>query len=571
MHTFAPIQNKKLELRTILFMIEERLIQIYQDSFRNNWELPALTDYNTRNTLHYSDLAKEIAKLHLLFRHCGIKKGQKIALIGKNTTQWCASYMAAITYGAVLVPILQEFNPNDVQHIVNHSDSVMLFVSKSIYDSLSVEAMPEVRAIISIDDFSCLSQKEGETVDTFLASIDETFAAAYPDGFTPNDVNYADNSNSDLAIINYTSGTTGRSKGVMLSGNNLAGNVMFGIRSHLHYRKSRCVAFLPLAHAYGCAFDFLTPLATGSHVTLLGRMPSPNILLKAFDEIRPNLICCVPLILEKIYRKQIQPIISKPVMRLALHIPVLKGVIHKRIRQTLVSVFGGEFEEVIVGGAPFNAEVEEFLRRIKFPFTVGYGMTECAPLISYTPHREFVLQSAGRTLLGYVETKIVADKENSETGEICVRGEHVMMGYYKNDIDTRAVLDEEGWLHTGDMGTIGRDGTIFIKGRCKTMLLGANGQNIYPEGIEDKLNNMPYVVESLVVEREGKLVALVYPDMEAAEKHGIKADELEHIMKKTMKHVNTLVAPYEKIAKIELHPTEFEKTPKRSIKRFLYS
>lgn len=549
-------------------MIEERFIQIYQDSFRKNWDLPALTDYSTQNTLLYKELAEEIAKVHILLQKCGIKKGDKIALVGKNTPQWCIVYMATITYGAVLVPILQDFNPQDICHIVNHSDSVLLFINDSIWAHIDPTALSQIRAAISIDKSNCLFQRDGEKIDQFLAGLDDDFIATYPQGVTPEDIVYADNSNEELAIINYTSGTTGFSKGVMLSGNNLAGNVMFGVRSHLHYRGSRCLSFLPLAHAYGCAFDFLVPLAVGSHITLLGKIPSPKILIKALAEVKPHLIICVPLVLEKIYRKRLHPLINKPLMRIALRIPIVNTLIFNKINKGLIQALGGSFEEVIVGGAPLNAEVESFLRKIKFPFTVGYGMTECAPLISYTPHREFIAFSSGRTLHGYVETKTIPE---GSTGEICVRGEHVMIGYYKNEKATHDVIDSEGWLHTGDVGSISHDGTIFIKGRSKTMLLGANGQNIYPEIIEAKINNMPYVAESLVVERNNKLVALIVPDYEALSTDELEESQLDKIMEENRIQVNTMVAPYEKITAIKIHREEFEKTPKRSIKRYLYS
>lgn len=552
-------------------MIEQRFIQIYQDSFRNNWELPALTDYSTKNTLSYKGLSVEIAKLHIFLEECGIQKGDKVALVGKNTPEWCTVFIGVITYGATLVPILQEFNPHDMHHILNHSESKLCFSSNHIWEHLEMERLPNIRAAISLDNGSLLAQQDEENIDSILTSLNDKFNAKYPNGFSKEDVVYANNGNDELALINYTSGTTGFSKGVMLTGNNLAGNVVFGLRSKLHYQSSRALSFLPLAHAYGCAFDFLTPLAAGSHITLLGRTPSPKILLKALSEIKPNLIICVPLILEKVYRKQIQPLISKGAMRFALNIPLINDQIYAQIRKKLVDAFGGEFEEVIVGGAPLNGEVESFLRKIKFPFTVGYGMTECAPLISYTSHNNFQEGSSGCTLHGYVETKIEKTSPNSEVGEICVRGEHVMMGYYKNDEATNAVLDKDGWLHTGDLGTISADGTIFIKGRCKTMLLGANGQNIYPEEIEAKLNNLPYVMESLVVERDGKLVALVFPDFETMDTDGITSDDLPQIMEDNRKELNKIVAPYEQIAKIQLHANEFEKTPKRSIKRYLYT
>lgn len=381
---------------------------------------------------------------------------------------------------------------------------------------------------------------------------------------------YIDRDNDEVTEINYTSGTTGFSKGVMLTGENLAGNVCFGIHSELHFRNSRALAFLPMAHAYGCAFDMLTPLAVGSHVTLLGKTPSPRVLLKALAEVRPNLVVCVPLILEKIYKNQILPMISKGTMRWTLAVPFLDSLIYSKIRKKLVDAFGGEFEEVIVGGAPLNHEVEEFLHKIKFPFTVGYGMTECGPLISYTPWRKFIVGSSGKTL-PIMESKVESPDPEHIPGEICVRGTNLMKGYFKNPEATAAVIDAEGWLHTGDMGTRSSDGTLFLRGRSKTMLLSSSGQNIYPEEIEAKLNNMPFVSESLVVDRDGKLTALVYPDYEAIDKLGVSVGDMDDAMENVRKELNKLVAPYEQIAKIVLMPNEFEKTPKRSIKRFLYT
>ena len=370
--------------------------------------------------------------------------------------------------------------------------------------------------------------------------------------------------------INYTSGTTGFSKGVMLLGNNLAGNVLFGISQRLHYRGSHVLSFLPLAHAYGCAFDMLVPLAVGSHITILGKTPSPRVLIKALAEVKPSLVICVPLILEKIYKNSILPMISKGAVRWTLAVPFLDSVIYAKIRKRLVDIFGGNFEEVIVGGAALNAEVEEFLHKIKFPFTVGYGMTECGPLVSYTPWRDFIPGSSGCTIPG-METKVLSDDPENIPGELCVRGENVMVGYYKNPDSTKMVMYEDGWLHTGDMGTRSADGTIFLRGRSKTMILGPSGQNIYPEEIESKLNNMPFVAESLVVERDGKLVALIYPDYPALDAMGIGNNELESTFENTRKEINSLVAPYERISRIQLLPTEFEKTPKKSIKRFLYT
>ncbi len=552
-------------------MLKENTIKIFEKSFIDNWELPALSDYNEGTTLTYGEFAQDIAQIHLFYEHCGVKPGDKVALIGKNTPMWVTVYIATITYGAVIVPILQEFNPTDAQHIINHSEAIMLFASKAIWESLDFDQLQHIRAAISLDNRQLLAEKTGETVSKVIYDLPSLFEQKYKSGFYRNDIHYADVPGSELMELNYTSGTTGFSKGVMLTGNNLCGNIVYGINSGLHYKGSRCLSFLPLAHAYGCAFDMLTPLAVGSHITLLGRIPSPKILVKALGEIKPNLVICVPLILEKIYSKMIVPMISKGMLRWALAVPYLDKRIYSQIRKKLIEAFGGEFEEIIVGGAPFNAEVEEFLYKIKFPFTVGYGMTECGPLVSHTPWREFVLHSAGRVLPGIMECKILSDDPENIPGEICVRGENVMMGYFHNSEATDKVLHEDGWLHTGDMGTLSADGTVFIRGRLKTMLLGSNGQNIYPEEIEAKLNNMLYVNESLVVEREGKLVALVYPDYEAMDQLGVTRDQLPELMENIRTELNKLVAPYERISKIQLIATEFEKTPKRSIKRYLYS
>lgn len=554
-------------------MRQEKLLEIYAQSFKDNWELPALTNYITKDTITYGEFAKTIARYHILFKECGIKQGDKIALLGKNTPSWIQIFFATITYGAVIVPVLNEFNPQDAQHIVNHSDSVLLFVNKSIWESIEFDNLPKIKAAFSLDNNELLAESEESdgSVINAMRNLSSLFNAQYPNGFRREDIAYPDVDSNALAVINYTSGTTGFSKGVMLSYNNLCGNVIYGLNANLHFRGSRCVSFLPLAHAYGCAFDMLVPLAIGTHVTLLGKLPSPKILVKAMSEIRPNLVICVPLILEKIYRKQIVPMITKQTIRWALAIPFIDTAIYSQIRKKLIEAFGGNFEEVIVGGAPLNKEVEDFLHKIKFPFTVGYGMTECGPLISHTPWREFIPTSSGRTLPGIMESKILSEDPENIPGEICVRGENRMQGYYKNQEATNLVLDDEGWLHTGDMGTRSADGTIFIKGRSKTMILSSNGQNIYPEEIESKLNNMPYVSESLVVERNSRLVALVYPDYEAMDANGIGAYQLRDIMEQVRKDLNKLVAPYEKIDKIQLIANEFEKTPKRSIKRYLYN
>lgn len=548
----------------------ENFIKLYEKSFIENWDLPALTDYPTRHTQTYGQLAHEIAMIHLFYESIGIKPGDKIALCGKDSTVWVTIYMATVTYGAIIVPILSEFNPVDITHIVNHSEADLLFISESIWEHIEPEALLKVKGVISIERRLLLYEKGKAELARDLRLLARRFNRRYPGGYTSHDVKYADRDNSEVAEINYTSGTTGFSKGVMLTGENLAGNVCFGKHTVLHFRSSRALAFLPLAHAYGCAFDMLTPLAVGSHITLLCKPPSPRVLLKALAEVKPNLVICVPLILEKIYKNQILPMISKGTMRWTLAVPFLDSYIYSKIRKKLIDAFGGEFEEVIVGGAPLNHEVEEFLHKIKFPFTVGYGMTECGPLISYTPWRKFIPGSSGRTL-PTMETVVMSEDPENIPGEICVRGVNVMKGYYKNREATEAVLDKDGWLRTGDMGTRSPDGTLYLRGRSKTMLLGPSGQNIYPEEIETKLNNMPFVAESLVVEREGKLVGLVYPDYEAFDRLGVTGQDMADAMENVRKELNKLVAPYERLTKIILVPNEFEKTPKRSIKRFLYS
>ncbi len=554
-------------------MIKEDLLQLYATSFKNNWDRPALTDYFGTTTLNYSDLARRIARIHLFFKTIGIKPGDKIALLGKNDVRWVTTYMAALTYGAVVVPILPDFTPNDAMHIVNHSDSQLLYVSDHIWENLEFEKMPRILTAISLDNGQLLAEhtSRGQKAQKVLSQISQAFHKKYPQGFKPEDVKYPYFSPDTVAEINYTSGTTGFSKGVMLTLNNLAGNVVFGVKSHLHYPGSRVLSFLPLAHAYGCAFDMLTALAAGSHITLFGKVPAPKLLVKAMKDVKPNLILCVPLVLEKIYRNMLQPILSKTSMKRLLALPIINKRIYAKIRAKLVEAFGGEFEQVIVGGAPLNAEVEAFLIKIKFPFTVGYGMTECGPLISYTYYKDFIPGSAGRTLPGIMYSKVLSDNEAYIPGEICVKGENVMKGYYKNPKATAEVIDKDGWLHTGDMGTISNAGTIFIKGRYKTMILSANGQNIYPEEIEAKLSNMPYVAEALVVERGKKLVALVYPDYEAMDRAGLTHEMMPQVMEKVRQEVNKNLAPYEQIDEIKLRSTEFEKTPKKSIKRFLYS
>lgn len=552
-------------------MIKENFIKLYENSFKENWALPALTDYGDGNTFSYEELAKQIARIHLLFEKSGVRPGDKVALIGKDCIRWCAVYMATVTYGAVIVPILQDFNPNDMQHIINHSESVLLFVGDRFWDAMDEEKIPGIRAAISLTDYRCLYQKKEENIAEILRYMDSLFAGKYPSGFTAEDIRYVDQDNDTVVLLNYTSGTTGFSKGVMLTGNNLAGNVVYARTLDVLFRGERELCFLPLAHAYSCAFNFLVPMAFGAHVTLLGRLPSPKILLKAFSDVRPNLILTVPLILEKIYKKMILPQLEKKSMQVMLRIPILNKLIYRKICQRLIDALGGCFREVIVGGAAMNQEVADFLYKIKFPYTIGYGMTECGPLISYDNHKEYVLTSCGQILKGIMEVRIDSDDPLHTVGEIQVRGENVMKGYYKNEEATRNVFTEDGWLKTGDLGTIDAQKHIYIRGRSKTMLLSSNGQNIYPEEIESKLNNFPYVLESLILEKDGKLVGLVYPDYDAVDHAGISHQDLPEVLEQTRIGLNKLLAPYEAVTALKLYPNEFEKTPKKSIKRYLYT
>ena len=560
-------------------MLERNLIKIYEQSFRNNREMSALTDYFKGETFSYYEVAKEVAKLHLMFKEAGIEKGDKIALIGRNNTRWCISYIATITYGAVIVPILQDFNPNDVINIVNHSESKLLFMGDNFWDDIEGEQIPNIDAVFSLTDFHVIYERDSEKLTSYMKNILSHYREAYPRGFSIDDIKYDEIPNEAICLLNYTSGTTGSSKGVMLSVNNLTGNICFAMDmvnpengEHYFRKGGRTLSFLPLAHAFGCSFDFLAPLACGAHITLLGRIPSPKILIEAMKTTRPNIVCSVPMILEKVYRKSILPMLEKGPMSIAMRIPLINTAIYSTIRSKLMEQFGGCVEIFVVGGAALNKETEDFLKTIKFPITVGYGMTECAPLISFQVPSLFKSGSCGAILPPELfEAKIMSRDPENIPGELLVRGEHVMMGYYKNEEATKAVLDEDGWLHTGDMCTMDADGTLYIRGRCKTMILSSSGQNIYPEEIEERLNNLYLVGESLIIENNGKLTALVVPDYDLANAEGINLDNLQDIMNKNLEQLNTMVASYEKVANIVIHREEFLKTPKRSIKRYLYS
>ncbi len=558
-------------------MLQENLIRMYEESFRAHRELPALTDYFKGETFSYYEMAKEIAKLHLFFKKAEIRRGDKIALVGRNNPRWCITYLATITYGAVIVPILQDFAPADIVHIVNHSESRLLFVGDNYWDIIEEDEIARIDAVLSLTDFHVIYERRGKSLRLYMRDMVKNYRAKYKRGFSADDIKYPDVANDQMVLLNYTSGTTGYSKGVMLTVNNLTGNILvaknaMNTQTQTYYftRGGRTLSFLPLAHAYGCAFDFLTPLAVGGHVTLLGKIPSPKILIEAMQVVKPTVVCCVPMILEKIYRKQVLPLLEKGPMSIAMKIPLLNSAIYSAIRKKLMDSFGGEVVIFVLGGAPMNQETEAFLLKIKFPITVGYGMTECAPLISFATDDRFKASSCGMYVKDFLDLRIDSPDPEHTAGEIIVRGEHVMQGYYKNEKDTQAVLDADGWLHTGDMGTVEPDGTLYIRGRSKTMILTGSGQNIYPEEIEDKLNNLYLVLESLVLENNGKLHALVVPDYEQAEREGVDKNDLPQIMENNLKELNTIVAGYEHVAAITIYPTEFEKTPKRSIKRYLY-
>lgn len=544
-------------------------IRYFEKAIPEFWELPAMTDYVSKSSYTYQQVGEEIAKLHLLFEQMHIQPNDKVALVGRNTPQWAITFLATITYGAVIVPILQDFHPNDVMHIVNHSESKLLFLSDNQWENLEEEKMRNVRGVFSITDFRCVYQAPGETVQAMMKQLPTCYAERYPNGLRKEDVKYAQKDDEELAVLNYTSGTTGYSKGVMLTGENLCGNLDFAGETNLVGRGYRILTFLPLAHAYGCAFDFLAQIAYGAHITFLTKIPSPKVLLKAMEEVKPTAIFTVPLIIEKIYKNNILPKLNKTSMRLITNIPILSGRVYAEIRNALVKTFGGEFCQMVIGGAPINREVEDFLLKIKFPFSVGYGMTECGPLISFEGCDTYSPHSTGRVITG-MEMRIDSADPKNVPGEIQVRGRNVMKGYYKNEEATAETFTADGWMRTGDIGVMDEQGFLYIKGRSKTMILGPSGQNIYPEEIEAKLNNLPFISESIVMMRNEKLVALVYPDSAAMDEMGVQTKDLDVVMETHRKSLNEQLAAYERLTAIIIHPTEFEKTPKKSIKRYLY-
>lgn len=547
----------------------QNVLSIFENSFKTHWDRPALSDYNGA-TLHYKDVARRIAKMHILFEECGLKKGDKIALCGRNQANWGVIFLAAISYGAVAVPILHEFKPDNIHHIVNHSDARLLFVGDVVWESLNERALPEVEAIISLLDFSILHCKH-ESIRSSRERLNEHFGKRYPKNFRPEHVSYHRDQPEELALINYTSGTTGLSKGVMLPYRSLWSNIVFAQEALPQFDcNSEVVSMLPMAHMYGMMFEFLYEMAVGAHVHFLTRMPTPKIIMDAFAKVKPALIISVPLIIEKIYKKQLQPVLEKTPIKMLLKLPLIDQAIKKKILHTLNTVFGDNFIEVIVGGASFNHEAETFFKKIGFRYTVGYGMTECAPLVTYEEWSKTPLHSCGK-VVPRMELKIDSPDPHNIPGEILLRGDNVLTGYYKNEAATKEAFTGDGWLRTGDIGVTDKDGYLYIRGRCKNMLLGSSGQNIYPEEIEGIINNKPYVIESLVIEQDGKLTALIYPDYTAAEVNGISEQQLEQIIEETRLQLNEELPKYAQIARVKIYPEEFEKTPKKSIKRFLYA
>ena len=548
-------------------MIKETLTGFIRNGIEKGWDIKALSNYQG-DDFTYRETATLMARIHLLYREAGIREGDKIALLGKNSVHWGVIYLATVTYGAVIVPLLPDFRPADVQKLIDHSDSLLLFSERSLFQPLDAETFPSVRGVLSVEDFSLLHARDKE-LEALTGRWDDLFNKKYPEGYRREDLDLPEIANDRLAVISYTSGTTGNSKGVMLSHNSLAANVRFAHRHMPLEAGDRLVSFLPLAHAYGCAFEFLFPFTLGCHITFLTKTPSPQIITKAFAEIRPRLILSVPLVIEKIYKKKILPSLEKPVMKTLLRIPGINSLLHKTIRKKLLEVFGGNFHEIVIGGAAFNPEAEIFFHRIRFPFTIGYGMTECGPLISYAPWDDRKLFSCGRPV-DTLEVRIDSSDPENEAGEILVRGDNVMEGYYKNEEATRHVLDADGWLHTGDLGTMDAEQNIFIRGRSKNMILGPSGQNIYPEEIEAILNNSPLVADSLVVNRDNRIVALVYPDQEVMRARRLAGEELAKAMDRIRREANKELAAYMQVHRIEIMEEDFQRTPKKNIKRFKY-
>lgn len=545
---------------------------IIQKSIIEHWDMDALTDYKGV-TLQYKDVARKIEKLHIMFESSGVVKGDKIALCGRNSAHWAVAFLATLTYGAVAVPILHEFTPEQIHNIVNHSEAKLLFVGDVVATTIDGTKMPDIEGIIYIPDYSLVLSRT-DKLTYAREHLNEMYGRKYPKYFRKEHVEYyVEQSPDEMALINYTSGTTGFSKGVMVPYRALWSNYDFAMdvigRDHVK-SGTNTLSILPMAHMYGMAFEFIFEFLHGCHIFYLTRIPSPAIIAQAFADIKPSIVISVPLVIEKIIKKKVFPKLQNQRMKLLLNMPVINKKVKEKICEQVTNAFGGNFYEVIIGGAAFNQEVEKFMHDIAFPYTVGYGATECAPIICYRDWREFVPGSCGRAVRN-MEVKIDSSSPSIVPGEILARGMNVMLGYYKNEEATRQAIDNEGWYHTGDLGTMDADGNVFIKGRSKNMLLGASGQNIYPEEIEDKLNSMPLVIESIIIQKDEKLVGLVHPDFDEMKNLGLSKEDLEKIMEQNRQELNAEMPAYSKISAIKLHEEEFEKTPKKSIKRFLYN
>ena len=544
--------------------------QLIAKSIAANWDYDALTDYKGA-TLQYKDVARKIEKIHIVMEHAGVQKGDKIALCGRNSAHWGVTFLAILSYGAVAVPILHEFNAEQIHNIVNHSGSRLLFVGDVVAKCIDPIQMPELEGIVYLPDFSLLTSRS-EQLTYAREHLNELFGMKYPKAFRKEHIQYHEDQEDELALINYTSGTTGFSKGVMLPYRAIMGNINFIYKFLAEpHMKPHCnmLCILPMAHMYGMAVEFLYPFSYGIHLFFLTRLPSPAIIAQAFSDVKPALVVAVPLIIEKIIRKKVFPKIQNNLVRLLLNMPVISKKVKQKICEQVYEAFGGQAYEIIIGGAAINQEVEAFLKSIDFPYTVGYGTTECAPLISYSDYHDYVPGSCGRAVTG-MEVRILSSDPRNKEGEIVTRGQNVMLGYYKNEEATREAIDEEGWYHTGDLGTMDAYGNIFIRGRKKNMLLSANGQNVYPEEIEDKLNSMAMVSECVVIQRGEKFIALVYPDFEEAHNLGFSDEDISNVMNQNLQNLNAAIPAYSKVAAIEIRKEEFAKTPKKSIKRYLY-
>lgn len=539
--------------------MENHLVRLFRESLLKEWDNPVFSDYKGE-TFTAKQVAQKVKSLHNLYSSLGIEKGDRIALMGRNTSHWAITYISVITYGAVMVPILPDFKKEEMLHIVAHSESKILIVNKSLYGKLEGESIPNVLGVYDLSEFELLQADEAKK--TYFQKVED---------ISKSEVNYSPLSGEALGVLSYTSGTSGFSKGVMLSAHNLYSNVQFALDELPIQPHDNIVSFLPLAHAFGCAFEFLWPFCAGAHIHFIEKIPTPTILVSAFQEIRPKVIMMVPLIVEKIYKKKIQPLLATTKMKILLRIPVINKIIYKKIRKSLEDSFGGNFYEMIIGGAALNPEVEKLLKRIAFPFTVGYGMTECAPLITYVDWKYFKKQSCGKSV-HRMQIKIDSDYKENTVGEILAKGDNVMLGYYKNKDATTDVLQKDGWLRTGDLGEIDKNGLLYIRGRSKNMILGPSGQNIYPEEIEAQINNVPMIMESVVVDdEEHRLIALVYPDFDFCEQEGWNDEKIKEKLEEHRKEINSLLPGYKQVSEIVLVDKEFEKTPKRSVKRYLYT